>query len=189
MFVGDEALRKAREVATLVAALSALDVPPERVQVVDVRVGSDGFLGLKSSSCRYTIRIRELPAARIAQVVATVASHKGAELSSLRWIFAELDQLTAELRERCLSRSRSTALSTAKALGLTIAGVYRHRETLQRPDGSQALPARKSDLIMKAAVRGRGGDDGSWPSLSFTGRLILSLETQYRVVVSDASNE
>jgi hypothetical protein len=181
VFLGNEAITKAREVGALVSTLVALEVPQEQIHVIDVRVGSEGFLGLKSSSCRYTISIRDLATARIPAVVSAIAAQKGAELVSMHWRFGCLDARVSELRQKCLATSKETGETTAAALGLRIMGVYRHSEEVIRPDHSQTFSSRRPEVYARAALASISSSEDTGPSLSFVGRLSLATQTHYKV--------
>ena len=90
-FSGDRAFKKAAEVNDLVVAIEEIGLDGESVSILDVRMASDSFVGIKSSSCKYTVQIRDVPTDLVPKALAVVASRKQARLESLAWEFSNLE--------------------------------------------------------------------------------------------------
>ncbi|MGI9243328.1 MAG: hypothetical protein ACR2RV_21195, partial [Verrucomicrobiales bacterium] len=98
VFSGSAAFKKAAELTELIDALAADGIDRDSVSIRDIRVESNNFAGIKSSSCRYTIFVREVSADLLPSALATVAGTKQANLSSIDWVFSDMNAVTETLR-------------------------------------------------------------------------------------------
>ena len=145
LFSGATALKKAREVAELVAMLKNCGVEETQIHVESVRVESASGTFSKSSSAHYGLRIENIALARVADAVGAVASARNASLNRIEWKFAPEKPLRDGLRAQCLDEALERARIVAAKLGVKLIGVFEMKE---KWDGTQTHGEPRSGAIV-----------------------------------------
>jgi uncharacterized protein YggE len=120
---GQTALKKAREVATLVEALITAGLSEAKISVETVKVQASSGPILKTSSASYTLRLDCEDLEKLDDVLTVVTSAKNISLDSLEWQYADLDTRKNSWITAAIEQANSRAREATTALGVQIAGV------------------------------------------------------------------
>ena len=179
-FSGSAAFKKAQEVTALVDALTSDGLDTESISIRDVRLEASSLAGIKSSSCRYTLQVQDIPTEILPSVLATIASRKQADLRALQWVFSKLDSEIDSLRKEVIERSLSRAKRTASTLGISILGVYNFIESIDSPGpSSQRFGDERALVARRRKANATPSEIGL--SLVHSGKLKFSTKTEFRV--------
>ncbi len=181
LFSGAMALQKAREIAKLVAELKKIGVEESQIKIEGVRAQAQSGSFSKTSSVSYSLRIENVPLARIADAVGAITSARNATLNHLEWRFAPETPLRDELRERCLQIALQRANQTAQTLGVRVLGLYELNEIWQgtRDEGSSQHEFHGRSDSMTRHKRVSPEEIGL--AISHAETVHLKLEIQFRV--------
>lgn len=120
----DMALKKAKEVSTLVESLIALGIPEQEIRLKNVVAETQSGIISKSSSAKYHLSIKLRDFEKLSETLSAVTSAKSCELSSIEWKFREDRQKKLENLAKVFASAKETAECIAAALGVTIKGVH-----------------------------------------------------------------
>ncbi len=125
LFRGDTALKKAREVASLVAALAEVGIAESAVELRGIKADvTTGTLGNKTSSATYALRVTKVPLASVPDVIGVVTDQKNADLNSTVWIYGDDEAIRLRLFETALKKLQTKAALAARTLGVTLTAVH-----------------------------------------------------------------
>lgn len=136
-------------------ALHEAGIDENQVKLRNVRINSNSFALIKSSSAKYTVAIKNVALERLPEVLGAIASHKSAELSHLNWIYGQLQTTHRRLRREALTEVMEQARSDAELLGIEVLGIYQlseadhgkeHRSEYIRGDSADALAIRSRKM-------------------------------------------
>ena len=106
---GKAALKKAREVRDLVAALAEVGIEERGIQVIGIRAEvSSGIIG-KSSSAVYRLRIEVPSLEMLADSLGAVTTRKNAALTLLDWQYDRIGDLHDEMLGEALRKAQQRA--------------------------------------------------------------------------------
>jgi uncharacterized protein DUF541 len=117
------ALKNAREVRDLVAALDEVGIDESCIQVVEIRTEVSTGLITKSSSAVYRLRIEVPSLDALADALGAVTSRKNASLTFLDWQYNGMDQLHDEMLGQALRKAEQRAALICRELNHTNLGV------------------------------------------------------------------
>jgi len=121
---GSAALKKAREVRDLVAALAKAGIEESNVEVMGIRASVASGIIAKSSSAVYRLRI-DVPALdMLADAIGAVTSRKNASLGLLDWKYPEMESLHEEMLGQALERAEHRAALICRAVNHRNLGVH-----------------------------------------------------------------
>lgn len=128
-FTGTSALKKAREIAQLVADLKNCGIEESDIRLESVTAKtSSGLLG-RSSSATYRLRINCPRMELAADVLGAITSQKNTELSHIEWRYEGNDPGSRQRwLDEATTRVHEKARRVAANLGTTLAGVYDYQE-------------------------------------------------------------
>jgi len=149
VFAGDEAFKKAKELKELSETLTAAGLEANQITIQGIRLSSEGLLAWKSSSCRYSVRIRKAPCDLLSKILGSIAAQKGVSMTGLIWRFDTLDAELIALRQRAMAELLATARQSASLLGVDLLGVHSLEETVLPPESEKRFGANHS---VKAGV-------------------------------------
>ncbi len=179
IFTGDEAFKKARELRELFETLTAAGLEPGQLTVQGIRLSSEGLLGWKGSSCRYSVRIRKAKSDVLPQVLGSIAAKKGVTMTKISWRFETLETELTALRERAMADLLAKARQTAALLGVEILGVHSFRETIGSPESERRVPTKQGSWETAEKLRVQVGPPSVWPSSRATAT--LTVQAEFRV--------
>ena len=140
-FTGDAALKKAKEVSSLVSELT--DGLLEEAHITLERVTADvksGVLG-KSSSAKYLLKVVCPDLSKLADLLGIITSQKNAELSSIEWKYEGEDEARSKCLKECLRKVKEKGQQVASALGVSLVGVRSFSESWRgTEDRSSPMP-------------------------------------------------
>jgi len=116
-FFGNAALSRSREVAALVAALTAQGVLEADLRVLGVTLAAQsGALG-RSSRVSFTLEVSVRDLERLPEHLGTVSSAKNIELLRLEWVYSGEDALGQTLLTEATRQAQTRAQVMADAGG------------------------------------------------------------------------
>lgn len=124
LFTGSEAMKKAVEVAKLVAALKECGIGEDQIQLVNVSIGVDSGVFSKSSSASYDLIIECRSLDLLGHVVAAISSRKSAQITAISWNYPELEKARRELIQEAVRAAKNGATTVAEALAIPLLGVH-----------------------------------------------------------------
>lgn len=152
LVTGRAALRKAKEVSELVAALQVVGFPQEDISLEGVRAHVSSGVLVKSSAAHYRLRLRCRDLERLPDVLGAVTSAKNASLDNLEWHYPDAPGQHIQWLESCIAQANVKAQAAAKALGVRLAGVHRLSEELLAVPGAAASPYGGRDGLARARI-------------------------------------
>lgn len=181
---GQTALKKAREVRDLVAALAEIGIPADRVQVVGIRAEvSSGLIG-RSSSAVYRLRVGIASLDLLADALGAVTSRKNATLTGLVWQYDRPDELHSEMLADALRKAQGRAALICRELDHRNMGVHTLTEKLKDDQERQGHLYRvgmvsEASLGVRRKVAVTKEDLGL--DVSHTKTVSLEVRVEYRV--------
>ncbi|HEY9773056.1 MAG TPA: SIMPL domain-containing protein [Planktothrix sp.] len=149
---GQSAMRKAREVASLVEGLKAAGLPEEKISVESVKLQASSGPILKSSSATYTLKLDCDNLEKLDDVLTVVTSAKNISLDELDWQYGDIDDRKNKWINAAITKANSRAKEAASALGVEISGVHK---CLIAYIGIQESPVAGNDLEYSAPSMAR----------------------------------
>ncbi|MBC8136793.1 MAG: SIMPL domain-containing protein [Fibrella sp.] len=135
LFSGDIALKKAREVAALVAALAEVGVVESSIELRGIQAEvTTGTLGNKTSSATYSLRIGKVPLAKVPDTIGAITTQKNTDLVATIWQYGDDEVVRLRLLETALKRVQVKADLIARTLGVSLIGVRAFTETFTDED-------------------------------------------------------
>ncbi len=122
---GNEAFRKAAEVANCVAALREVGIDEEHIHLFNVSTNVESGLLLKSSSASYELRVECQEIETLGRVMTAISSQKNVKLRSVSWEYPDLERTRLELICQSVEAAKQTARTIADALGTPLVSVHR----------------------------------------------------------------
>jgi uncharacterized protein YggE len=130
-FTGRSALKKAKEVASLVLALEQAGLPESAIDVESVHVAlKSGLLG-RSSSATYKLRLHVSELDKLPAVLGAVSGATQVTLEQLHWRYPEDAESEARLLAQTAARALVKARAIAETLGVRITGIALAQEVKQ----------------------------------------------------------
>ncbi len=161
LFTGQEALKKAREVAQLVSDLTASGLPPDAVFLEGISTDVQSGTLSKSSRARYRLRVHCADLAKLADYVGVIAAQKNAALNEIDWGYPDDEAQHDAWLVTCIARVREKSAQIAAALGVQTTGVHTFSESLQdMEDRQQRAPTLSDAPGMHRRSRMTGEDLG-----------------------------
>ncbi len=174
---GNEAMKKAKEVNSLVEAVTSFGVKSEAVTLQGVHIETASGTLLKSSSATYRLKIRCADLNQLAGLLDVISSQKNATLEKIEWKYNE-----DEARERglniALENAKAKAQKIAASLNVKLLGVYDFIENTY--DEEAPAMFQPQAMMMK-----RGGASADEPNLGMdiqhNKTIHVNLEIWYRI--------
>ena len=154
LFGGAEALKKAQEVAQLVADLTAFGLPQEAIFLQSVSADVHTGTLTKNSRARYRLRIHCADLSKLADLVGIVTAQKNTTLNGTTWGYPDDDTLHDDWLMSCIARVNEKSAKIAAALGVHIVGIAAFSEALEDPEAARPRRGAASDdgsVMMRAA--------------------------------------
>ncbi len=180
-FTGDEALKKTREVAQLVADLSAFGLPPDAIFLQSVSAEAHTGTITKTSRAKYRLRVHCADLPLLAGVVGVITAQKNAALSLLEWGYPDTDARRDDWLLACIARVNEKADKIAAALGVRIIGIAAFGEKLDDPEYTKRAKPAPSDEVMTYMRRAEAGGEDLGMDVSHTKTIQVSVKVDYLV--------
>lgn len=139
IFSGDTALKKAREVASLVTALTEVGIAESAIELRGIQAEvTTGALGNKTSSATYSLRVAKVPLAKVADAIGAITSQKNADQLSTVWKYGDDEAIRLRLLEVALNRAKTKAGLIARTLGVSLLGIHNLTESFSDEEAPRA---------------------------------------------------
>ena len=191
LVTGQSALHKAREVRTLAEALKAFGLLENAIELEGVAASTSSGTFNKSSSARYTLRVKVGDLEALPDVIGIITSQKNTSVRPVEWGFPDDGEWRNEWLDSCLQNANTRAERVASGLRVPLLGVHRFVEAwsdaVPPPRIVAPAPADSGDLgdfesrEMLRAPRARMGGEDLGLSISHTKKVSLSIAVQYVV--------
>lgn len=188
LFSGKAALKKAREVRDLVAALSEINVPEEFVHLVGVWTEvATGVIG-KSSSAVYRLRIEIQSLDLLADALGAVTSQKNSKLRDMDWHYDQSDTVHKEMLRNALQKAKERAQLICRELDHQNLGVHSLTEKMRSKSG-QAERFEMTDYMFARKRLSKSSGQVSKEDLGLTIQHSKTLALDVRVEFTVRRNE
>ncbi len=182
VFSGGQAMKKAREIRSLVEHLASAGIPESAIRLQSAKAQVTSGLISKSSTVKYVLRIEVPSRDLVAAGLGAVTNTKNAELVSLQWKYDQLDAVHDELLREALSLARSRASMICEALGQRTTVVHRLNEHFDRRDGAPQLAQVQSFGALKSRAAAPAMSNETFGfELSESKTVHFQLNVEYRV--------
>ncbi len=181
-FSGRAALKKAREVRDLVAALAEVGIGESRIQVLGMRADvSTGILS-KSSSVIYRLLLEVPSLEMLTDAFGVVTSRKNATLTKIEWQYDGLEQLHDQMLKEALQRAQQQAALICRELRHRNLGIHKLKEKL-KDDQEKQETGYPDDWYMLGTGRRRSrvGKEDMGLEISHAKTVSLDVRVEYRV--------
>jgi uncharacterized protein YggE len=179
LFTGQAALKKAKEVAVLVEALTGAGLEQDQILVHNISINVESGALSKSSSAQYTLKVRAT-LEQLPDLLTAIANAKNANLQSIAWRYDEDEERDLQWIEEGLARAKIKAERIAKGLGVKIVGL---REC--RVNKSQFPQPGAVDMAPMLAMRRRTESVDLGMPIAQSTEKYLQLDIQFRVETAD----
>lgn len=178
LVTGNQALKRAKEVAQLVAALTPQGVPEQDIHLEGVSVEMTGGI-VKTSQATYHLRVRCARLEILGDVLGVIASQKNISLKEIVWGYEDGKDERDRWLEECAVRAHEKARRIASGLGVKLTGVHRFSEKTLDPEaehgGMDTLRASAPMQMKRRAEYDLGLE------VSHKKRVRLQVQVEYRV--------
>jgi len=181
VFTGRAAFEKAAEVKSLVEGVRVVGLGRDDVSLVGVQVDVESGLLSKSSSARYSLRMRAGEVERLADVLTAVASAKNATVDRLVWRYPEGEDARQAWLRAAVASARGRADAIAGGLGLRVTGVRRVITPVAPPMPRPVMLG----APQAAPTRGRGGSVDLGVDVAPTRQTAIDVRVDFVAVSQD----
>ncbi len=122
-FASDVAMKKAKEVESLLEGLTALGIPEKEIRLKNVVAEAESGILSKSSSAKYNLSIKCRDMDKLSDALAVITGAKNVQLHQLDWQFREDRKSKLDLIRKAFQAAKETAESIAAAVGADITAV------------------------------------------------------------------
>lgn len=151
LFTGRAALSKAREVHALVESLGQAGIAEEQIFVESIAASAQSGIFSKSSSARYSLRVRCENLERLGDVLGAVTGQKNVTMGRMEWGFDESPAASAQRLARCAAVARQKAEAVAEVLGVRLGAPHRVCEVAPGPARAHGYPAPAAAVLASRA--------------------------------------
>ncbi|MBC8289192.1 MAG: SIMPL domain-containing protein [Planctomycetes bacterium] len=124
-FTGNEAFKKAQEVADCTAALKRVGVTEDDITLASVTTEIETGILSKTSSAIYHLSVRVTAMEAFGPALAAISSQKNAKIAGMSWHYPDLDETKAATLQNAVRASKVAATQIAIALGTTVSAVHK----------------------------------------------------------------
>lgn len=181
LFTGQEALKKAREVAQLAADLQAFGLPSDVLFLQGVTADIQTGMLSKTSRAKYRLRIHCADLSMLADIIGIIAAQKNTALHKMEWGYPDDTDQKETWMLACIARANNKIAKIAAALGVRITGVAAFSESIQDSE----TPLRYSDRG-GTMHRERVSSEDLGMEVSHTKTITVSVSVEYLISGYDA---
>ena len=175
---GNEALKKAKEVSTLVDELTQAGVKAEDIHLQGIHVETSSGAILKSSSATYRLRIHCGTLERIPALLDILGTQKNAALEQIAWRYDDESARKAGLGS-AIEAAKSKAHRIATALGVTLQGIYSFNENTFDEEAPGLFQPQA--MMMKTARGAAPAEPSLGLDIQHSKFIQVNVEVEYRV--------
>lgn len=177
-FTGNEAFKKAAEVANLVSALKKLGLSEDDILLLNVSTEVDSGILTKTSSATYHLLVNCQSITMLGRVLAAISSQKNAKLSAIAWQYSGLEKTKQDLIQTTVRAAKETAHAVADSLEVPLLGIHKLSYDLSGLDTELRVPEGSS-----YPMRARKAKTAALESLELSHTTTLSLTVSAEFMV------
>ncbi len=123
-FTGNEAFKKSREIASLIADLDNINYPTENIALENIMFQTSSGTFTKSSAAKFTIKLNKIALTIVPQVLGIIASQKNIRIQELAYDFGNLREQKNQLYIQACKAAKEQGQEICKTLSIPLLGVY-----------------------------------------------------------------
>lgn len=171
---GRTALKKAKEVRSIVEGLAQIGVTEENIQLMSVQAEVSSGMLTKSSSAKYSLKILVADLDALADVLGVILEAKNASVNSLEWLYDDYEKVHNAMLEEAIARAERRIAVMCQSLQHEKVAVYTMTENLRTNDHDRyMMPRVASPAAMRAVAEPMTKED---LGLDITHSKTISLE-------------
>jgi uncharacterized protein YggE len=178
-FMGNEAFKKAAEVANLVAALRELGLAETDIQLLTVSTDVESGMLTKSSSATYSLQINCSSIELLGRILSKISSQKNAKLSEIVWQYPDLAKHKRELVQAAVRAAKDAAVAIAESLAVSLQGIHRLSYEMVGLDRDLHIPAEPGALMRTRSMQQTAPLDSL--DLSHEGKMTVIITAEFMV--------
>ncbi|WP_339748955.1 SIMPL domain-containing protein [uncultured Rubinisphaera sp.] len=124
-FTGNEAFKKAAEVASLVSVLKELGISEDDIHLLNVSTEVESGILTKTSSATYHLLINCQSIDLLGRVLAAISSQKNSKLAAISWQYPDLEKTKRDLVQNAVRAAKDAARAVADSLAVPLLGVHK----------------------------------------------------------------
>ncbi len=124
-FTGEEAFKKAIEVANCVAELQKCGLSRDRIQLLNVSTEVESGIFTRSSKANYNLLVNCESIEQLGRALAIISSQENSKIVSISWQYTGLEQIKHDLLQIAVGNVKNVAQSIADSLSVKLLGVHR----------------------------------------------------------------
>lgn len=124
-FTGNEACKKAQEVADCTAALKRVGVTEDDITLASVTTEIETGILSKTSSAIYHLSVRVTAMEAFGAALSAISSQKNAKIAGMSWHYLDLKETKAATLQNAVRASKAAATQIAVALGTNVSAVHK----------------------------------------------------------------
>ena len=179
LFTGRAALTKAREVHALVESLGQVGITEEMIFVERISASTSSGIFSKSSSARYSLRVRCRNLDRLGDVLGAITSQKNVTLGQMEWGFDESPAASARRLATCAVIAKQKAQAMADALAVRLGAPHRASEVGPAPAEPSRFPP--STAVFAGVARSRMTQEDLGLAVAHNRKVTTRLFASFRV--------
>jgi uncharacterized protein YggE len=154
-FTGEEAFKKAIEVANCVAELQKCGLSRDHIQLLNVSTEVESGMFTRSSKANYNLLVNCESIEQLGRVLAIISSQENSKIISISWQYTGLEQIKHDLLQIAVGNVKNVAQSIANSLSVKLLGVHRLSYKVSGLDTQVRLPRDResSDEMMRRSSR------------------------------------
>jgi uncharacterized protein YggE len=176
-FGGTAALKQARELATLAAALKEAGLEDRDIQLQNAQLEQSGGFG-KASSALYTLKLVCKPAERVGDALAVLAQQKNVALNQTIWTFPDDGEVRDGWLELAARKARRRAERIAATLGVRLEKI--HTILLEAPEAPIHQPPAAGKAMLGRA-RHVDWDELGGPEIHHQKTVTVQIRVEYHL--------
>ncbi len=152
-FTGNEAFKKAAEVANLVSALKELGLSEDDVHLLNVSTEVESGILTKTSSATYHLRVNCQSIELLGRVLAAISSQKNSRLAAISWQYPDLARTTRDLIQTAVHAAKDAARAVADSLAVPLLGVHKLSYDISGLDTELRVPEVSGYAMRRSKAR------------------------------------
>ena len=169
-FTGNEAFKKAAEVANLVSALKELGLSEDDIHLLNVSTEVESGILTKTSSATYHLLVNCQSIDLLGRVLAAISSQKNSKLAAISWQYPDIEKTKRDLIQDAVRAAKDAARAVADSLAVPLLGVHKLSYDISGLDTELRVPE-----VSGYAMRTRKAKTSALDSLDLSHTTIVSV--------------
>jgi uncharacterized protein YggE len=186
-FTGEEAFKKAIEVANCVAELKQCGLSEHDIQILNVSTEVEIGMLTISSKASYHLQVNCESIEQLGRILSTISSQKNAKMTAISWQYSNLEQVKTDLLQTAVIETKKVAQSIANALAVTLVGVHKLSYKVSGLETEMQLKESKHFMDQEMDRSRRAPLDNL--NFSHTSKMVLTVSAEFMIdTFNQASN-